>query len=92
MNGLSAVRRCRTTWRTREHLLRYHLTLKRVRVSGMKLFAGEMAIRACLTDLLWTPRSGALPSANYWYRRNTEVSQRLQSLLPDFLIVNRLTG
>lgn len=38
----------------REHLLRYHLTLETRPRHGMKLFGGEMAIRACLTDLLWT--------------------------------------
>ncbi|MDI5829456.1 helix-turn-helix domain-containing protein, partial [Salmonella enterica subsp. enterica serovar Kentucky] len=35
----------------REHLLRYHLTLETRPRHGMKLFGGEMAIRACLTDL-----------------------------------------
>lgn len=38
----------------REHLQRYHLTLETRPRHGMKLFGSEMAIRACLTDLLWT--------------------------------------
>ncbi|ENQ1559732.1 BglG family transcription antiterminator [Salmonella enterica] len=68
----------------REHLLRYHLTLETRPRHGMKLFGGEMAIRACLTDLLWTlaqqePSHPLIVSTTL----NTEVSQRLQSLLPD---------
>lgn len=38
----------------REWLQRYHLTLETRPRHGMKLFGSEMAIRACLTDLLWT--------------------------------------
>lgn len=38
----------------REHLQRYRLTLETRPRHGMKLFGSEMAIRACLTDLLWT--------------------------------------
>ncbi|VEB92956.1 BglB-family transcriptional antiterminator [Citrobacter koseri] len=38
----------------REWLRRYHLTLETRPRHGMKLFGSEMAIRACLTDLLWT--------------------------------------
>ncbi|EGE9994209.1 transcription antiterminator, partial [Salmonella enterica] len=68
----------------REHLLRYHLTLETRPRHGMKLFGGEMAIRACLTDLLWTlaqqePSHPLIVSTTL----NTEVSQRLRSLLPD---------
>ncbi len=68
----------------REHLQRYHLTLETRPRHGMKLFGGEMAIRACLTDLLWTlaqqePSHPLIVSTTL----NTEVSQRLQSLLPD---------
>ncbi|POP45577.1 transcription antiterminator BglG [Superficieibacter electus] len=37
----------------REWLQRYHLTLETRPRHGMKLFGSEMAIRACLTDLLW---------------------------------------
>jgi transcriptional antiterminator len=37
----------------REWLHRYHLTLETRPRHGMKLFGSEMAIRACLTDLLW---------------------------------------
>ena len=37
----------------REVLQRYHLTLETRPRHGMKLFGSEMAIRACLTDLLW---------------------------------------
>ncbi|MEN3803033.1 transcription antiterminator, partial [Aeromonas veronii] len=61
----------------REHLLRYHLTLETRPRHGMKLFGGEMAIRACLTDLLWTlaqqePSHPLIVSTTL----NTEVSQR----------------
>jgi len=38
----------------REWLRRYQLTLETRPRHGMKLFGSEMAIRACLTDLLWT--------------------------------------
>lgn len=38
----------------REHLQRYHLTLETRPRLALKLFGSEMAIRACLTDLLWT--------------------------------------
>ncbi len=49
----------------REHLLRYHLTLETRPRHGMKLFGGEMAIRACLTDLFMDAgAAGALPSVN----------------------------
>ncbi|BCU57219.1 BglG family transcription antiterminator [Enterobacter kobei] len=37
----------------RDWLQRYHLTLETRPRHGMKLFGSEMAIRACLTDLLW---------------------------------------
>lgn len=37
----------------REWLSRYHLTLETRPRHGMKLFGSEVAIRACLTDLLW---------------------------------------
>ncbi|ROP60042.1 BglG family transcriptional antiterminator [Enterobacter sp. BIGb0383] len=37
----------------REWLARYHLTLETRPRHGMKLFGSEVAIRACLTDLLW---------------------------------------
>ncbi|MGL4427366.1 MAG: BglG family transcription antiterminator [Silvania sp.] len=37
----------------REWFQRYHLTLETRPRHGMKLFGSEMAIRACLTDLLW---------------------------------------
>jgi len=37
----------------REWLQRYQLTLETRPRHGMKLFGSEMAIRACLTDLLW---------------------------------------
>lgn len=37
----------------REWLQRYNLTLETRPRHGMKLFGREMAIRACLTDLLW---------------------------------------
>jgi len=37
----------------REWLQRYNLTLETRPRHGMKLFGSEMAIRACLTDLLW---------------------------------------
>ena len=37
----------------REWFHRYHLTLETRPRHGMKLFGSEMAIRACLTDLLW---------------------------------------
>lgn len=45
----------------REHLLRYHLTLETRPRHGMKLFGGEMAIRACLTDLYGRWRSRSRP-------------------------------
>ncbi len=48
----------------REHLQRYHLTLETRPRHGMKLFGGEVAIRACLTDALWTLAQRALPSVN----------------------------
>ncbi|XTZ37914.1 BglG family transcription antiterminator [Salmonella enterica] len=37
----------------REWFSRYHLTLETRPRHGMKLFGSEMALRACLTDLLW---------------------------------------
>ncbi|MEA1063392.1 BglG family transcription antiterminator [Erwinia sp. HR93] len=37
----------------REHFNRYNLTIETRPRHGMKLFGSEMAIRACLTDLLW---------------------------------------
>lgn len=37
----------------REHLARYQLTIETKPRYGMKLFGSEMAIRACLTDLLF---------------------------------------
>ena len=38
----------------RDRLRRYQLVLETRPRHGMKLFGNEMAIRACLTDLLWT--------------------------------------
>lgn len=38
----------------RDRLRRYQLVLETRPRHGMKLFGSEMAIRACLTDLLWT--------------------------------------
>ncbi len=72
----------------REHLLRYHLTLETRPRHGMKLFGGEMAIRACLTDLLWTlaqqePSHPLIVSTTL----NTEVSQRLRSLCRIFSLI-----
>ncbi|KQN49226.1 transcription antiterminator BglG [Serratia sp. Leaf50] len=37
----------------REHLARYHLNIETKPRYGMKLFGSELAIRACLTDLLF---------------------------------------
>lgn len=37
----------------REWFARYHLTLETRPRHGMKLFGSEMALRTCLTDLLW---------------------------------------
>jgi transcriptional antiterminator len=37
----------------RERFQRYQLTLETRPRHGMKLFGSEIAIRACLTDLLW---------------------------------------
>src|SRR5471030_1456372 len=37
----------------REHLARYHLSIETKPRYGMKLFGAELAIRACLTDLLF---------------------------------------
>lgn len=37
----------------REYFSRYNLTIETRPRHGMKLFGSEMAIRACLTDLLW---------------------------------------
>ena len=37
----------------REWLARYHLTIESKPHYGMKLFGSEVAIRTCLTDLLW---------------------------------------
>lgn len=37
----------------REWFSRYHLTLEARPRHGMKLFGSEMALRTCLTDLLW---------------------------------------
>ncbi|WP_037377295.1 transcription antiterminator [Serratia sp. M24T3] len=37
----------------REHLARYHLNIEAKPRYGMKLFGSELAIRACLTDLLF---------------------------------------
>jgi len=37
----------------REWFSRYHLTLETRPRHGMKLFGSEMALRTCLTDLLW---------------------------------------
>ncbi|MEN4906731.1 BglG family transcription antiterminator [Rahnella bonaserana] len=37
----------------REHLARYHLNIETKPRYGMKLFGAELAIRACLTDLLF---------------------------------------
>lgn len=36
-----------------KHLQRYHLTLETRLRHGMKLFGSEIAIRVCLTGLLW---------------------------------------
>lgn len=43
----------------REHLARYQLTLETRPRHGVKLFGSEMAIRACLTDLLAQQESGS---------------------------------
>ncbi|HHL2824200.1 TPA: transcription antiterminator, partial [Citrobacter murliniae] len=68
----------------REHLQRYHLTLETRPRHGMKLFGSEMAIRACLTDLLWTlaQQDPAHPLVME-EALNAGVPQQLQPVLQD---------
>lgn len=66
----------------RDWLQRYHLTLETRPRHGMKLFGSEMAIRACLTDLLWElaqqdPHSPLLTEETL----NRGVPEQLETLL-----------
>nr|WP_318383215.1 BglG family transcription antiterminator [uncultured Enterobacter sp.] len=66
----------------REWFHRYHLTLETRPRHGMKLFGSEMAIRACLTDLLWelAQRDPQNPLLNE-DALNAGVPERLETLL-----------
>ena len=72
----------------RDWLRRYHLTLETRPRHGMKLFGSEMAIRACLTDLLWTlaQQDPAHPLVTE-EALNAGMPERLQPILRD--IFNR---
>ena len=64
----------------REWLTRYHLTLETRPRHGMKLFGSEVAIRACLTDLLWDLSQQDAVSA-------TIVDETLNAGVPEQLMV-----
>ena len=68
----------------REWLRRYQLTLETRPRHGMKLFGSEMAIRACLTDLLWTlaQQDPAHPLVTE-EALNAGMPERLQPILRD---------
>ncbi|WP_313048840.1 BglG family transcription antiterminator [Atlantibacter subterraneus] len=68
----------------REWLRRYQLTLETRPRHGMKLFGSEMAIRACLTDLLWTlaQQDPAHPLVTE-EALNAGMSERLQPILQE---------
>ncbi|MDA8478073.1 BglG family transcription antiterminator [Citrobacter sp. Awk 4] len=68
----------------RECLQRYHLTLETRPRHGMKLFGSETAIRACLTDLLWTltQQDPANPLVTE-EALNVGVPEQLQPILQD---------
>lgn len=68
----------------REWLRRYQLTLETRPRHGMKLFGSEMAIRACLTDLLWTlaQQDPAHPLVTE-EALNAGMPERLQPILQD---------
>ncbi|ELY4722495.1 BglG family transcription antiterminator [Cronobacter sp. 153480017-3] len=75
----------------RELFTRYNLTLETRPRHGMKLFGSEMALRACLTDLLW--QLAQQDSANPLITEealNAGVQERLAERLPTIFAHARL--
>ncbi|BDH47380.1 transcription antiterminator BglG [Salmonella enterica subsp. enterica serovar Choleraesuis] len=68
----------------REHFNRYNLTIETRPRHGMKLFGSEMALRACLTDLLWELSLADGESSNLFSEAiSGEVMDRLAPRLND---------
>lgn len=68
----------------RERFSRYNLTIETRPRHGMKLFGSEIAIWACLTDLLWELHQGDADNSNLFSEIiNTGVVERLAPHLND---------
>ncbi|MFU0869246.1 BglG family transcription antiterminator [Kluyvera ascorbata] len=75
----------------RERFQRYQLTLETRPRHGMKLFGGEVSIRACLTDLLWElSQQGPLNPMIRQEAFDDSVPAALETVLEETLVRHRV--